>query len=48
MRAASRAAALDLSWNAAVNGGVLVDRQAFLPPDQGGFYVIGGTSAATP
>ena len=38
----------DLSWNAAVNGGVLVDLQSFLPADQQGFYVIGGTSAATP
>jgi subtilase family serine protease len=38
----------DVSWNAAVNGGVLVDLQSFLPGDQQGFYVIGGTSAATP
>jgi subtilase family serine protease len=38
----------DLSWNAAVNGAVLVDLQAFTPPDQQGFYLIGGTSAATP
>jgi subtilase family serine protease len=38
----------DLSLNAAVNGAVLVDLQSFLPPDQQGFYLIGGTSAATP
>ena len=38
----------DVSWNAAVNGGVLVDLQSFLPSDQQGFYLIGGTSAATP
>jgi subtilase family serine protease len=38
----------DLSWNAAVNGAVLVDLQSFLPPDQQGFYLIGGTSAASP
>jgi subtilase family serine protease len=38
----------DVSWNAAVNGGVLTDLQSFLPPDQQGFYIFGGTSAATP
>ena len=38
----------DLSWNAAVNGAVLVDLQSFLPSDQQGFYLIGGTSASTP
>jgi subtilase family serine protease len=38
----------DLSWNAAVNGGVLVDLQSFLAPADQGFYIIGGTSAATP
>lgn len=38
----------DLSWNAAVNGAVLVNLQSFLGPDDQGFYLIGGTSAATP
>lgn len=38
----------DVSWNAAVNGAVLVDLQSFLPADAQGFYLIGGTSAATP
>jgi subtilase family serine protease len=38
----------DISWNAAVNGGVLVDLQSFLPAADQGFYVFGGTSAATP
>jgi subtilase family serine protease len=38
----------DISWNAAVNGAVLVNLQSFLPPDQQGYYLIGGTSAATP
>jgi len=38
----------DVSWNAAVNGAVLVDLQSFLAPDDQGFYLIGGTSAATP
>ena len=38
----------DVSWNAAVNGAVLVDLQSFLPADQQGFYLVGGTSAATP
>ena len=38
----------DVSWNAAVNGAVLVDLQSFLAPEDQGFYLIGGTSAATP
>ena len=38
----------DLSWNAAVNGAVLVNLQSFLSPDDQGFYLIGGTSAASP
>lgn len=38
----------DISWNAAVNGAVLVNLQAFLAPADQGFYLIGGTSAATP
>jgi subtilase family serine protease len=38
----------DVSWNAAVNGAVLVDLQSFLAPGDQGFYLIGGTSAATP
>lgn len=38
----------DVSWNAAVNGAVLVNLQSFLSPDDQGFYLIGGTSAATP
>jgi subtilase family serine protease len=37
-----------VSWNAAVNGAVLVDLQSFLPSNQQGFYLVGGTSAATP
>jgi subtilase family serine protease len=39
----------DVSWNAAVNGGVLVYISAY--PDYNGpagFYIYGGTSAATP
>ena len=31
-----------------MNGAVLVDLQSFLPSDQQGFYLIGGTSASTP
>jgi subtilase family serine protease len=38
----------DIAWNAAVNGAVLVNLQSFLPPDQQGYYLIGGTSAASP
>jgi len=38
----------DVSWNAAVNGAVLVDLQSFLAPADQGFYLIGGTSAASP
>jgi subtilase family serine protease len=38
----------DISWNAAVNGAVLVNLQSFLAPDDQGFYLIGGTSAASP
>jgi subtilase family serine protease len=38
----------DLSWNAAVNGGVVVNLQSFLAPDDQGFYIFGGTSASTP
>ena len=38
----------DISWNAAVNGGVLVNLQSFLSPADQGYYLIGGTSAATP
>lgn len=38
----------DVSWNAAVNGGVLVVLLSFLPADQQGIYIFGGTSAATP
>jgi subtilase family serine protease len=38
----------DISWNAAVNGAVLVNLQSFLAPADQGFYLIGGTSAATP
>lgn len=38
----------DLSWNAAVNGGVLVNVQSFLATEDQGFYIFGGTSAATP
>jgi subtilase family serine protease len=38
----------DLSWNAAVNGAVLVYLESFLAPADQGFYLIGGTSAATP
>ena len=38
----------DISWNAAVNGGVLVNLQSFLAPGDQGFNIFGGTSAATP
>jgi subtilase family serine protease len=38
----------DVSWNAAVNGAVLVNLQSFMAPEDYGFYLIGGTSAATP
>jgi subtilase family serine protease len=38
----------DVSWNAAVNGAVLVNLQSFLAPADQGYYLIGGTSAATP
>ena len=37
-----------VSWNEAVNGAVLVNLQSFLAPGDQGFYLIGGTSAATP
>lgn len=36
----------DLSWNAAVDGGVLV--HVSFPGIPPGFYIVGGTSAATP
>ena len=36
----------DISYNAAVNGGVLVFWSAI--PSQEGFYIIGGTSAGSP
>ncbi len=38
----------DISWNAAVNGGVLVYITAFPTYQRAGWHVIGGTSAATP
>jgi subtilase family serine protease len=37
----------DLSWNAAVDGGVLV-HLGFLGADNNGFYIFGGTSASSP
>jgi subtilase family serine protease len=37
----------DVSWNAAVDGGVLT-YIGFLGGDNNGFYIIGGTSASTP
>jgi subtilase family serine protease len=37
----------DVSWNAAVDGGVLT-YLGFLGPDNSGYYIIGGTSAASP
>jgi subtilase family serine protease len=37
----------DISWNAAVNGGVLT-YIGFLGEANNGYYVVGGTSAATP
>ena len=37
----------DISYNAAVNGGVLV-YISFLGPANSGFYVVGGTSAGSP
>lgn len=37
----------DISWNAAVDGGVLT-YIGFLGGDNNGFYIIGGTSASTP
>jgi len=36
----------DVSYNAAINGGVLVAWSAI--PDQAGFYIVGGTSAGSP
>ena len=38
----------DISWNAAVNGGVLVYITAFLNYQRSGWHVYGGTSAASP
>jgi subtilase family serine protease len=38
----------DISWNAAVNGGVLIYITAFPTAIRSGWHVIGGTSAATP
>lgn len=38
----------DLSWNAAVNGGVLVYITAFPNAIRPGWHVTGGTSAASP
>jgi subtilase family serine protease len=38
----------DISWNAAVNGAVLVNLQSFLAPADQGYYLFGGTSAASP
>jgi len=37
----------DISWNAAINGGVLT-YIGFLGEASNGYYIIGGTSAATP
>jgi subtilase family serine protease len=37
----------DVSWNAAVDGGVLV-QVGFLGGANNGFYIVGGTSASTP
>jgi subtilase family serine protease len=37
----------DISWNAAVNGGVLT-YIGFLGGANNGYYIVGGTSAATP
>jgi subtilase family serine protease len=36
----------DVSYNAAVDGGVLVTWSAI--PAEAGFYIVGGTSAASP
>jgi subtilase family serine protease len=38
----------DISWDAAVNGGVLIYITAFPTAIRAGWHVIGGTSAATP
>ena len=38
----------DISWNAAVNGGVLVYITAFPTYQRSGWHVYGGTSAASP
>ena len=38
----------DLSWNAAVNGGVLVYTSYFPTDSAPGFHIYGGTSAASP
>ena len=38
----------DLSWNAAVNGGVLVWMTAFPSYQRSGWHVYGGASAASP
>jgi subtilase family serine protease len=38
----------DVSWNAAVNGGVLVYTSFFPQTDRPGWHVYGGTSAASP
>ncbi len=38
----------DISWNAAVNGGVLVYITAFPSYQRSGWHVYGGTSAASP
>ena len=42
-----RAASADISWNASINGGVLT-YLGFLGGTNNGYYIIGGTSAATP
>jgi subtilase family serine protease len=38
----------DVSWNAAVNGGVLVATSYFPQNEAAGFHIYGGTSAASP
>src|SRR5713101_6227291 len=45
---ANRRGVPDLSWNAAVNGGVLVYITAFPNAQRAGWHVYGGTSAASP
>jgi subtilase family serine protease len=38
----------DLSWDAAVNGGVLVYITSYSPPIRSGWHIFGGTSASSP